>query len=154
MTAQKLSDGDVIHIREALAAGARPSELARTFSVTCQTIYRIKRGLRATSQRGRKTRTTYRAPILERYTVDLAGCWLYQGYVNHDGYGMTTTAPAHRVFYESHVGPIPDGFQVDHLCGVKSCVNPAHLEAVTQYENLRRAGFGGHRPLPDLVPPS
>lgn len=46
---------------------------------------------------------------------------------------------AHRWAYQRWVGPIPDGYEVDHLCCVTRCVNPAHLEAVTPQENKRRA---------------
>jgi hypothetical protein len=45
---------------------------------------------------------------------------------------------AYRVAYILLVGPIPEGLQLDHLCRVASCVNPAHLEPVTQQENIRR----------------
>lgn len=45
---------------------------------------------------------------------------------------------AHRVAYELLVGPIPEGLTIDHLCNVKHCVNPAHLEPVTTQENTRR----------------
>lgn len=46
---------------------------------------------------------------------------------------------AHRWFYEQLVGDIPEGYEVDHLCKVTSCVNPAHLEAVTKRENVARS---------------
>jgi hypothetical protein len=46
---------------------------------------------------------------------------------------------AHRVAYQLLVGPIPDGMVVDHKCRNRSCVNPAHLEPVTQEENVRRS---------------
>lgn len=50
----------------------------------------------------------------------------------------------HRVAYELRVGPIPEGMQIDHLCRVRRCVNPAHLEPVSQTENIRRGdSFAG-----------
>lgn len=45
---------------------------------------------------------------------------------------------AHRVAYEEWIGPIPDGYQIDHLCRNRGCINPFHLEAVTGYENRMR----------------
>jgi len=80
---------------------------------------------------------------LKKYTVDPAGCWQWSGYiVPETGYGrMTDSIFAHRFFYQQHVGTIPEGSQIDHLCRVRSCVNPDHLEAVTPRVNtLRGAG--------------
>lgn len=59
-------------------------------------------------------------------------CVIYPGKVDKHGYG------AHRKVYLALVGPIPPNYQIDHLCRVKACVNPAHLEAVTQQVNLFR----------------
>jgi hypothetical protein len=64
-------------------------------------------------------------------------CWLWTGATDH-GYGVYSSGKAHRISYEIHVGAIPYGLHIDHLCGVKNCVNPAHLEPVTQIENARR----------------
>jgi hypothetical protein len=73
-----------------------------------------------------------------------SGCWLFVGAWNRDGYGSIgdydRTLSAHRVVYEHARGPIPDGFELDHKCRVRCCVNPAHLEAVTKTENFFR-GF-------------
>lgn len=72
------------------------------------------------------------------------GCWLWTGNTNWGGYGRVRThsgadlASTHRVAYQIANGPIPEGYQIDHLCRVRCCCNPAHLEAVTQRENLRR----------------
>ena len=70
-------------------------------------------------------------------------CWEWLGAVGSSGYGVFWAGPglrlAHRYAYEALVGPIPDGLDLDHLCGNTCCVNPAHLEPVTHAENVRRA---------------
>jgi hypothetical protein len=71
------------------------------------------------------------------------GCWLWMGTVERRcGYPQIwyegTNCLAHRIAYELYVGPIPDGLVLDHLCRVRSCVNPKHLEAVTAAVNNAR----------------
>lgn len=96
---------------------------------------------------GAEHRTPYFERILDR--VDMRGlddCWLWRGSVNNNGYGQFgvrngehhTTVFGHRAMYELWFGPIPEGAQVDHLCRVRRCCNPRHLEAVSPTENLRR----------------
>jgi hypothetical protein len=71
--------------------------------------------------------------------VDENGCWLYQGRIcKTTGYANHHNKWIHRASYEIFKGPIPEGLQIDHLCMVRSCVNPDHLEAVTHKVNTLR----------------
>lgn len=79
--------------------------------------------------------------------VEVTGfCWNWTGFRGAHGHGQfkatpTTSTGAHRWAYEFLVGPIPDGMFLDHLCRNTGCVNPDHLEPVTNAENVMR-GFG------------
>lgn len=76
-------------------------------------------------------------------------CWLWASNVNGSGYGHfwngNRLVVAHRWAYEHLIGPIPEGLQLDHLCRVRRCVNPSHLEPVTRGENIRRGDHQGRR---------
>jgi hypothetical protein len=77
------------------------------------------------------------------------GCWLWTAAVSEAGYGVFSleggaNAPAHRFSYELYRGAIPDGLSLDHLCRVRRCVNPWHLEPVTHKVNVQR-GFAARR---------
>lgn len=84
-------------------------------------------------------------PVEERFLAKVEKtetCWLWKGAKIRDGYGSLRvdgrSALAHRVAWELFRGPIPDGLTLDHLCRVRHCVNPDHLEVVTFRENVLR----------------
>ena len=72
-------------------------------------------------------------------------CWIWNGAKDKHGYGRISTrrdespAKAHRISYEMRYGPVPDGLFVCHRCDTPSCVNPEHLFAGTQKENMQDA---------------
>lgn len=81
--------------------------------------------------------------LLSKIVVDPAtGCWKWTDKLNADGYGRIgvngAARSAHRTAYTVLVGPIPQGLELDHLCRVRHCINPDHLEPVTHAENIRR----------------
>jgi hypothetical protein len=81
--------------------------------------------------------------------VDSNGCWMWHAAKSACGYGHiridTRTRVAHKVAYETLVGNQPHGTELDHLCRVRCCVNPAHLDPVSHRENMER-GAVANRP--------
>jgi hypothetical protein len=79
----------------------------------------------------------------------MSGCLLWIGNTNPDGYGKVSVGgkmlKAHRVAWERANGPIPTDLVIDHLCRVRSCINPAHLRVVTFAENVRCGESPGAR---------
>jgi hypothetical protein len=83
-----------------------------------------------------------------RYVVAPSGCWIWQGALSTAGYGRFGGKEyAHRFSYVLHKGPIPAGTEVDHLCRVRRCCNPMHLQAVPRRVNFLR----GAHPTAQIV---
>lgn len=95
---------------------------------------------------GRLYGATVRERILHGSEVSPTGCWEWRRSKTADGYGVIKiggrTRRAHVVSYEESNGPVPDGIQLDHLCRVRHCVNPDHLEPVSHLDNVRRGIVG------------
>lgn len=82
--------------------------------------------------------------IIEEDCGHVTPCWIWQRALDLNGYGYVSARiagkqmRAHRYYYQTYVGEIPEGLQIDHLCRVRRCVNPDHLEAVDGATNTRR----------------
>lgn len=80
--------------------------------------------------------------------VPFCGCWIWMGALTEDGYGSvgtgdrTKTALAHRYVYSKLKGDPPRGTEQDHLCRIRSCVNPEHTEPVIHKINIDRGDCG------------
>lgn len=86
--------------------------------------------------------------LFENRVERTESCWLWRGCTQANGYGFLKVGGragkriyAHRLAYELFKSSIPDGLEIDHLCRVRHCVNPDHLEPVTRSQNVRR-GIG------------
>jgi hypothetical protein len=91
------------------------------------------------------------------------GCWLWFGALNEKGYGKFLTGSradgsrrsvrSHRYAYETLIGGIPSGLECDHVCRVRCCVNPAHIEPVTtQINQLRGSTLAAVNSAKDVCP--
>jgi hypothetical protein len=102
---------------------------------------------------GRTEAITSNQRFWAKVTEDGDGCWIWTGAIGSGGYGNfynqgrpggSAASPvqvAHRFSYETMRSNIPSGLELDHLCRVRACVNPWHLEPVAPHENIRRAAI-------------
>lgn len=112
--------------------------------------------LRYGNLEGKQPQGTPIERVMARVVVDEAtGCWNFQGVSRADGYGAVGTGGrggpkvlAHRLTYEHHVGPVPDGYEVHHECRNRACCNPAHLTAISpedhRHEHRQDVCANGH----------
>jgi len=109
--------------------------------------------------------TRNHGPVKDRFLTKFVQgtggeCWNWSGARTSKGYGMIQEGGkgskhllAHRLSYEIHKGPIPDGMIVMHACDNRQCVNPAHLSAGTQSRNILDAFARGRKVnKPKLTP--
>ncbi len=85
---------------------------------------------------------SFKERFMDRVSIEpVTDCWMWIGAVNNKGYGVFNPSSnsgntlAHRWSYELYIGPITDGLQIDHVCNVRLCVNPEHLQLATAREN-------------------
>ncbi|MFE2047929.1 HNH endonuclease [Streptomyces sp. NPDC059459] len=155
----------IVAVAEFDLQGMTAQAIAEELDCTERTVYRARAKLRTgwnPEREGRGVRATLapRARLVERFwaktriavncachlcavTEDASTkCVIWTASYTGGGYGGfwngTRLVRAHRFAYELLVGPIPEGLALDHLCRVRRCVAPAHLEAVTHLENVRR----------------
>lgn len=87
--------------------------------------------------------------LVMKIKVDLNDCMLWAGAKNQRGYGIIMFNgkyhPVHRLLYESVFGDIPKGYDPDHLCEVRACINLDHIEIVTHRENSIRGNLKKRR---------
>lgn len=86
--------------------------------------------------------TDFAAYIIDRSDENADGCWIWRLSVNRGGYAQARRwgrlVTGHRLAYETFIGPVPVGSVLDHICNVKRCVNPNHLNPTSDRDNILR----------------
>lgn len=86
--------------------------------------------------------------LSKKFIIDSNGCWVWQANISQSGYGRVSAYnkvyQAHRLMYRQVKGDIPAGQVIDHLCRVRPCINPSHLEPVSIGENVKRGKPGSN----------
>lgn len=99
-------------------------------------------------KKGRKSNTP--ESLKERIIINDAGCWIWQGFKDRDGYGRMRLNGkerfTHRIAYETWVAPLEVGKVIMHICDIPACCNPEHLKQGTQGENNRDCAAKGRKP--------
>lgn len=108
--------------------------------------WRRKNGIQPRGRRSVQDRA------MDLVVVCPSGCWLWAGAKDKAGYGLVETSGharperrtllAHKALWEAEHGPVPAGYELDHTCRVRHCVNPGHLEPVTHAVNVARGRAG------------
>ena len=130
-----------------IPAPSQPAKLRPNEGDTAMTDLEMTK--RSTYAERRRTLVEQKGFALRNYHINEKDCWIWLGPKYRSTYGIFMAKKqhflAHRASYELANGQIPDGLVIDHLCRTPLCINPAHLEAVSNRENLLRGlGFGGN----------
>lgn len=143
---RKLSANDIALFKRLIAEGVTRREAGRRIGITDSYASKLARG-HYWRQEGSEAPgpVTPRLPLEQRFWQKVEqspDCWEWKAYRDNCGYGRfkmgKSMRNAHAVAYELLVGEVPDGFELDHLCRNRGCVNPAHLEVVTHRTNTMR----------------
>jgi hypothetical protein len=134
------------------------AKIAATFGVSLASVKRLcsDQGRSKAWRKGKGAPEFDPQKFWDKIDRGADGCWQWTGCTNNDGYGFVfvngKSCGAHRVAYQLANGPIPDGLEIDHLCKNPGCCNPAHLDAVTHQENMKRIGLAPPPTVPRMEP--
>lgn len=119
-------------VTEQVIAPARGAACSSMWNLICDLSWVDEQHLKAATRR-----------LMSRVVISSSGCHVWTGHRSNRGYGKTSIMSksmlAHRLAYLLANGSIPSGLDLDHLCRNPACINPSHLEPVTNEENIRRA---------------